>query len=58
VTVKLLISIFYSLSKVFRYSFLVTTRKVEIPESYLLRDRDRARARARARRQTMRLITS
>jgi hypothetical protein len=39
VNVKLLISIFYCLSKVFHYNFLVTKRKVEIPESCPVRDR-------------------
>jgi hypothetical protein len=50
VNVKLLISISCSLSKVFCYNFFVTTRKVEIPEACLVRDR--------AGRQTMRSITS
>jgi hypothetical protein len=39
VNVKLLISISYSFSKVFYCNFLVTTRKVEIPESCSVRDR-------------------
>jgi hypothetical protein len=39
VNVKLLISISYNLSKVFHYNFLVTTRKVEIPKSCLVRDK-------------------
>jgi hypothetical protein len=37
--VKLLISDSHSLSKVFHYSFLVTTKKVEIPEFCPVRDR-------------------
>jgi hypothetical protein len=37
--VKLLIFISYSLNKVFRYNFLITTRNVEIPKSCLVRDR-------------------
>jgi hypothetical protein len=39
VNVKLLISISYSLSRVFCCNFLVTTRKVKIFESYPARDR-------------------
>jgi hypothetical protein len=50
VNVKLLISISYSLINVFNCNFLVTTRKVEIPESCPLRDR--------AGKQTMGSITS
>jgi hypothetical protein len=38
------ISYSYSLRKVFRYSFLVTMRKVEIPESCFARDRAGRRA--------------
>jgi hypothetical protein len=45
VNVKLLISISYSLSKVFRCDFLITTRKVEILESCPVRDKARARKR-------------
>jgi hypothetical protein len=33
-----------NLNKVFHYNFLVTTRKVEILESYLARDKVRRRA--------------
>jgi hypothetical protein len=41
---KLLIYISYSLSNVFRYSFLITTRKVEILESGPARDKAGRRA--------------
>jgi hypothetical protein len=40
VNIKLLISISYSLGKVFHYDFLVMTRKVEISKSCPMRDRD------------------
>jgi hypothetical protein len=50
VNVKLLISISYSLSRVFRCDFLAMTRKVEIDESCPKKDK--------ARRQTMGTITS
>jgi hypothetical protein len=42
--VSFTISYSYSLSKVFRWYSLVTTRKVEIPESCFVRDKTRRQA--------------
>jgi hypothetical protein len=42
--VSFIISYSHSLSKVFHYSFLITTRKVKVIESCLVRDRAGRRA--------------